>query len=107
MLAPDGKMRSTDVADQEQLFRLVQSIPSPKVEPIKVWIAKVASERIDEMIDPELSIDRATEGDVVFFRRDQGCVEASVLEMWITAAAISRVYLYSRKTPSGEHLRGY
>ena len=59
MLAPDGKMRSTDVADQEQLFRLVQSIPSPKVEPIKVWIAKVASERIDEMIDPELSIDRA------------------------------------------------
>ena len=59
MLAPDGKMRSTDVADQEQLFRLVQSIPSPKVEPIKVWIARVASERIDEMIDPELSIDRA------------------------------------------------
>lgn len=43
MLAPDGKMRSTDVADQEQLFRLVQSIPSPKVEPIKIWIARVAS----------------------------------------------------------------
>ena len=57
MLAPDGKMRSTDVADQEQLFRLVQSIPSPKVEPIKIWIARVASERIDEMIDPEISID--------------------------------------------------
>lgn len=61
MLAPDGKMRSTDVADQEQLFRLVQSIPSPKVEPIKIWIARVASERIDEMIDPEISIDRAIE----------------------------------------------
>ena len=81
MLAPDGKMRSTDVADQEQLFRLVQSIPSPKVEPIKVWIAKVASERIDEMIAPELSIDRAAEGDFVFFRRDQGGVEAAVLEV--------------------------
>ncbi len=61
MLAPDGKMRDTDVADQEQLFRLVQSIPSPKVEPIKVWIARVASERIDEIIDPEISIDRAIE----------------------------------------------
>lgn len=59
MKAPDGKMRITDVADQEQLFRLIQSIPSPKVEPIKVWIARVASERIDEMIDPEISIDRA------------------------------------------------
>ncbi len=53
MMAPDGKMRDTDVADQEQLFRLVQSIPSPKVEPIKLWIARVASDRIDEMIDPE------------------------------------------------------
>ena len=59
MVAPDGKMRDTDVADQEQLFRLVQSIPSPKVEPIKLWIARVASERIDEIIDPEISIDRA------------------------------------------------
>ena len=59
MQAADGKMRMTDVADQEQLFRLVQSIPSPKVEPIKSWIAKVASERIDETIDPEISINRA------------------------------------------------
>ena len=59
MKSSDGKMYATDVADQEQLFRLVQSIPSPKVEPIKIWIARVASERIDEMIDPEISIDRA------------------------------------------------
>jgi BRO family, N-terminal domain len=59
MLAPDGKMRLTDVADTEQLFRLIQSIPSPKAEPFKLWLAKVASERIDEMQDPELSIDRA------------------------------------------------
>ena len=59
MKSADGKMYATDVADQEQLFRLVQSIPSPKVEPIKLWIARVSSERIDEMIDPELSIDRA------------------------------------------------
>ncbi|MEO5909498.1 MAG: Bro-N domain-containing protein [Pelobium sp.] len=61
MLATDGKMRMTDVADTEQLFRLIQSIPSPKAEPFKLWLAKVASERLDEMQDPELSIDRALE----------------------------------------------
>ena len=59
MLAPDGKMRKTDVADTEQLFRLIQSIPSPKAEPFKLWLAQIASERLDEMQDPELSIDRA------------------------------------------------
>ena len=53
--AIDGKMRQTDVADQQQLFRLIQSIPSPKAEPFKQWIAKVASERIDEIQDPEIS----------------------------------------------------
>lgn len=57
--ALDGKMRLTDVADTEQLFRLIQSIPSPKAEPFKLWLARVASERLDEMSDPELSIDRA------------------------------------------------
>lgn len=61
MLAPDGKMRMTDVADTEQLFRLIQSIPSPKAEPFKLWLAKIASERLDEMQDPELTIDRALE----------------------------------------------
>jgi BRO family, N-terminal domain len=61
MEAEDGKMRLTDVADTEQLFRLIQSIPSPKAEPFKLWLAKVASERLDEMQDPELSIDRALE----------------------------------------------
>lgn len=61
MKAPDGKMRMTDVADTEQLFRLIQSIPSPKAEPFKVWLAQVAAERLDEMQDPELSIDRALE----------------------------------------------
>jgi hypothetical protein len=61
MLANDGKMRITDVADTEQLFRLIQSIPSPKAEPFKLWLAKVAAERLDEMQDPELSIDRALE----------------------------------------------
>lgn len=59
MEAEDGKMRSTDVADTEQIFRLIQSIPSPKAEPFKLWLAQVASERLDEMQDPELSIDRA------------------------------------------------
>ena len=59
MLAKDGKMRMTDVADTSQLLRLIQSIPSPKAEPFKLWLAKVGSERIDEMEDPELSFDRA------------------------------------------------
>jgi hypothetical protein len=59
LLAPDGKMRFTDVADTEQILRLVQSIPSKKAEPFKMWLAKVGRERIDEAIDPELSIDRA------------------------------------------------
>ena len=55
ILAPDGKMRMTDVADTEQLFRLIQSIPSLKAEPFKLWLAKVAAERLDEMQDPELT----------------------------------------------------
>jgi hypothetical protein len=59
MQAVDGKMRITDVADSEQLFRLIQSIPSPKAEPFKLWLAQIASERLDEMQDPELTIDRA------------------------------------------------
>jgi hypothetical protein len=61
MLAADGKMRITDVADTEQLFRLIQSITSPKAEPFKLWLAHLAAERLYEMQDPELSIDRALE----------------------------------------------
>jgi hypothetical protein len=59
MLAPDGKMRLTDVADTEQVLRIIQSVPSKKAEPFKMWLAKVGNERINETIDPELSIDRA------------------------------------------------
>ena len=59
--AADGKMRLTDVADMEQLFRLIQSIPSPKAEPFKRWMAQVAAERLDQMQDPELSIEQAVE----------------------------------------------
>ena len=61
ILAEDGKMRLTDVADTEQLFRLIQSIPSPKAEPFKQWMAHVATIRIDQMINPELSIEQARE----------------------------------------------
>lgn len=61
MEAEDGKLRMTDVADTEQLFRLIQSIPSPKAEPFKLWLAQIAAERLDEMQDPEISIDRALE----------------------------------------------
>lgn len=59
MQANDGKYYLTDIADTEQLFRLIQSIPSPKAEPFKMWLAQIANERIDEMQDPELTIDRA------------------------------------------------
>ena len=59
MLAPDGRMRKTDVADTEQLFRLIQSIPSPKAEPFKQWMAQVAAQRLDQLQDPELSIEQA------------------------------------------------
>ncbi len=61
MQSADGKFYLTDVADTEQLFRLIQSIPSPKAEPFKLWLAQVAAERLDEMQDPELSIDRSLE----------------------------------------------
>lgn len=59
MLSEDGKFYKTDVATIEQIFRLIQSIPSKKAEPFKLWLAKIASERLDEMQDPELTIDRA------------------------------------------------
>ena len=61
MTAADGKRRLTDVADTEQLLRIIQSIPSPKAEPFKLWLAQVGRERIEETIDPELTIDRALE----------------------------------------------
>lgn len=57
--SPDGKMRETDVADMQGIFRIIQSIPSPRAEPFKLWLAEVARERIDEVIDPELTINRA------------------------------------------------
>ena len=59
MQAADGKMRKTDVADMHGIFRIIQSVPSPKAEPFKMWLAEVGKERIDEIIDPELTIDRA------------------------------------------------
>ena len=61
MTAADGKRRLTDVADTEQLLRIIQSIPSPKAEPFKLWLAQVGCERIEETIDPELTIERALE----------------------------------------------
>jgi hypothetical protein len=61
MLSEDGKMRETDVGNVEQIFRIVQSIPSPKAEPFKQWLAKVGYERLQEIQDPSLSMDRARE----------------------------------------------
>ena len=57
--SPDGKMRETDATDMQGIFRIIQSVPSPKAEPFKMWLAEVGKERIDETIDPELTIDRA------------------------------------------------
>lgn len=65
MRAADGKLRLTDVANQEQLFRIIQSVPSQKAEPFKQWMARVASDRVDEMQDPELAIERGYE----YYRR--------------------------------------
>ena len=59
MMASDGKMRNTDVADTEELLRIIQTIPSPKAEPFKLWLAKVGRERLDELADPEITINRA------------------------------------------------
>ena len=59
MKAPDGKMRATDAANMQGIFRIIQSIPSPKAEPFKMWLAEVGKERVDEIVDPELSIDSA------------------------------------------------
>lgn len=61
MKADDGKMRLTDVANTKEVFRLIQSIPSPKAEPFKMWLAQVGSERLEETADPEIAIDRALE----------------------------------------------
>ena len=61
LLAPDGKMRLTDVADVEQLFRLIQSVPSPKAEPFKLWLAQLGRERLEEIDDPEMGIERLME----------------------------------------------
>ena len=61
MPAADGKMRMTDVANMEQLLRIIQSIPSPKAEPFKLWLAQVGNERLDETIDPQIAIERAVE----------------------------------------------
>lgn len=61
MKALDGKMRKTDVADMQGIFRIIQSIPSPKAEPFKMWLAEIGKDRVDEIIDPELTIDRALE----------------------------------------------
>jgi prophage antirepressor-like protein len=69
MPAPDGKKRMTDVADTEQLLRLIQSIPSPKAEPFKLWLARVGYERIEETEDPEKAFDRAKEKTKNFFSK--------------------------------------
>ncbi|OQC00619.1 MAG: hypothetical protein BWX78_01032 [Firmicutes bacterium ADurb.Bin099] len=61
MLSADGKRYKTDVANTEQLLRIIQSIPSPKAEPFKLWLAQVGRERIEETIDPELAVNRALE----------------------------------------------
>lgn len=59
LMATDGKMRETDACDMQGIFRIIQSVPSPKAEPFKIWLAEVGKERLDEIVDPELTIERA------------------------------------------------
>ena len=86
MTAEDGKMRFTDVADTEQLLRLIQSIPSPKAEPFKVWLAKVGYERIEETEDPELAFERAMATylkkgySLIQFRRNETCINQEIIK---------------------------
>ena len=61
LMATDGKMRETDTCDMQGIFRIIQSVPSPKAEPFKIWLAEVGKERLDEIVDPELTIERALE----------------------------------------------
>ena len=61
LMATDGKMRETDACDMQGIFRIIQSVPSPKAEPFKIWLAKVGKERLDEIVYPELTIKRAME----------------------------------------------
>ena len=65
MKAKDGKLRETDVLDTEGIFRLIESVPSPKAEPFKMWLASLGKERIDEVFDPEKAIDRA----ILYYRK--------------------------------------
>ncbi len=81
--AADGKFYKTDVADQEQMFRIIQSIPSPKAEPFKLWMAHVASERIDQIQDPELSIQQA----LADYKR------LGYSDRWITIECVGRIGL--------------
>ena len=91
--APDGKMRETDCANTEGLFRIIQSIPSPKAEPFKRWLAKVGYERVQEIEDPELASDRAREiykakgyADSSIEKRMRGIqVRSELTEEWKTA----------------------
>ena len=76
MTAGDGKMRLTDVANPETLLRLIQSVPSPKAEPIKLWLAKVGYERMRDMADPALSLDRAREYWQQYGRSEKGIQHA-------------------------------
>lgn len=90
MISIDGKYYNTDVANTKQILRLIQSIPSKKAEPFKLWLAKVGEERIDETYDPELTIDRALET-----YRNKGYSEE-----WINQSGVSKdFYAYFNKIP--------
>jgi hypothetical protein len=83
MQSPDGKYYKTDVADTDQLLRLIQSIPSPKAEPLKLWPAQVGRERIDEMQDPEIAVDRALKQYLKLgYSEQKSCTHLSFSRNW-------------------------
>jgi hypothetical protein len=87
MLSLDGKMRLTDVGDTEQILRVIQSVPSKKAEPFKLWLARVGSERIDETVDPELSIERAIQN----YRKYE--IRETLMKAWMWPQRVQKLLL--------------
>ena len=95
MFAQDGKLRDTDVVNTKDLLRLIQSIPSKKAEPFKLWLAQVGSERLDEIADPQKAIDRA-----IAMYREKGYSEDWITQRMMT---IKICYIYQTKTSKGKN----
>ena len=93
MIASDGKLRKTDTLDTENIFRLIESIPSPKAEPFKLWLASLGSERIDEVFDPEIAIKRA-----IGYYRNRGYSDSWIESRLKAILDRNKLLMYGKKT---------